>query len=122
MAGTTAVVGTVAGMDATQTVSATAPAEEVEDEEGGPTGPAPTPSSWPSWCSCSWWRGFFLARNLGYLGGSASFNLPSVTGQPVGQATAKLTQDGLVVKHTTEISTDTPGHGHLDQSGRRQPW
>ena len=25
--------------------------------------------------------------NLGYLGGSASFNLPSVAGQPVAQAT-----------------------------------
>ena len=53
--------------------------------------------------------GFFLARNLGYLGGAASFNLPPVTGQQVGPATAKLTADGLVVKTTDQVSTDAPG-------------
>ena len=109
VAGTTAVVGTVAGMDATQSVSATPPAEEVEDEEGGPNRTRTYAIILAVLVLLLLVAGYFLARNLGYLGGSASFNLPSVTGQPVGQATAKLTQDGLVVKHTAEISNDTPG-------------
>jgi eukaryotic-like serine/threonine-protein kinase len=53
--------------------------------------------------------GYFLARNLGYLGGASSFNLPSVTGQQVAPATTKLTSDGLVVKTTNQVSTDAPG-------------
>ena len=52
--------------------------------------------------------GYFLARNLGYLGGSASFNLPSVTGQPVapghGQADG---QTAWWSRHTTR-SPPTP--------------
>ncbi len=109
VAGTTAVVGTVAGMDATQSVSATPPAEAAEDEEGGPNRTRTYAIILAVLVLLLLVAGYFLARNLGYLGGSASFNLPSVTGQPVGQATAKLTQDGLVVKNTVEISTDTPG-------------
>jgi serine/threonine-protein kinase len=53
--------------------------------------------------------GFFLLRNLGYLGGSASFNLRPVTGETVAVATNKLTADGLVVKTQDETSTQTPG-------------
>ncbi len=109
VAGTTAVVGTVAGMDATQTVAATAPAEEKEEEDGGPNRTRTYAIILAVLVLLLLVAGYFLARNLGYLGGSASFNLPSVTGQPVGQATAKLTQDGLVVKATTEISSNPPG-------------
>ncbi len=109
VAGTTAVVGTVGGMDATQSVSATPPAEVAEDEESGPNRTRTYAIILAVLVLLLLVAGYFLARNLGYLGGSASFNLPSVTGQPVAQATAKLTQDGLVVKTTTEISTDTPG-------------
>ena len=121
VAGTTAVVGTVAGMDVTQSVSATPPAEEVEDEEAGSNRTRTYAIILAILVLLLLVAGYFLARNLGYLGGSASFNLPSVTGQPVGQATAKLTQDGLVVKHTAADLHRHPRHGHLDQSGRRHP-
>ncbi len=53
--------------------------------------------------------GVLLARNLGYLGGSASFNLPSVVGQQQAVATATLTGDGLHVSSTKQVSSDAPG-------------
>jgi len=53
--------------------------------------------------------GFFLLRNLGYLGGSASFNLPSVVGQQVAPATKKLVNDGLVVATHNQVSSDAKG-------------
>ena len=53
--------------------------------------------------------GFLLARNLGYLGGAPSFNLPNVTGKPVAQATTTLKSDGLTVTQTNQVSTDAPG-------------
>ncbi len=53
--------------------------------------------------------GVLLARNLGYLGGSASFNLPSVVGQQQAVATATLTGDGLQVVNTKQVSSDAPG-------------
>ncbi len=61
--------------------------------------------------------GFFLARSLGYLGGSAAFNLPNVVGQPVNQATTTLRNDGLIV-HTQNQSVQ-PGrrHGPRSQPG-----
>ena len=53
--------------------------------------------------------GYFLGRNLGYFGGAASFNLPSVVGQQVAPATTKLQTDGLVVKTSDVHSNDAPG-------------
>ncbi len=53
--------------------------------------------------------GFLLVRNLGYLGGAASFKLPNVEGQPVGQATATLRNDGLKVTPHDQVSNDTAG-------------
>jgi serine/threonine-protein kinase len=53
--------------------------------------------------------GYFLGRNLGYFGGSPSFNLQSVVGEPVAAATTKLKNDGLVVDPKTEVSNDAPG-------------
>jgi serine/threonine-protein kinase len=53
--------------------------------------------------------GFFLLRNLGYLGGGPTFNLPPVAGQTVAQATTKLAGEGLVVRTTDQVSSDTPG-------------
>jgi serine/threonine-protein kinase len=53
--------------------------------------------------------GYFLGRNLGYFGGSSSFNLQSVVGEPVATATTKLKNDGLVVDPKTEVSNDAPG-------------
>ncbi len=55
--------------------------------------------------------GFFLARQLGYLGGTSSFALPNnLVGQPVAQATRTLTADGLTVSTTNRTtSSATPG-------------
>ena len=53
--------------------------------------------------------GYFLGRNLGYFGGSSSFNLESVVGKPVAQATVQLKNDGLDVTTTQQISNDSPG-------------
>src|SRR5665213_3476200 len=53
--------------------------------------------------------GFFLGRNLGYFGGNASFNLPSVVGQQAPVATATLRADGLNVTQTQQVSNDTLG-------------
>jgi serine/threonine-protein kinase len=108
VAGTTAVVGAATGMDVTQSVAAATP-EETEGEEGGPNRTRTYAIILAVLVLLLLVAGYFLARNLGYLGGSASFNLPSVTGQPVAQATSKLTQDGLVVKTSSQISNDTPG-------------
>src|SRR5665213_1624811 len=98
VAGTTAVVGAVSAMDATQAVGAVPPAEEAAEEESGSNRTRTYAIILAVLVLLLLVAGYFLARNLGYLGGSASFNLPSVTGQPVAQATSKLTQDGLVVK------------------------
>ena len=53
--------------------------------------------------------GYLFARNLGYLGGSASFNLPSVVGQQAAVATATLRADGLNVNQVQQVSSDAPG-------------
>ncbi len=58
VAGTTAGGRGGPGMDATQTVAATAPGQRrARTRRAAPTGPAPTPSSSPSWCSSCWWPG-----------------------------------------------------------------
>jgi len=53
--------------------------------------------------------GFLLARNLGYFGGAASFNLPTVVGQQVTVATATLQADGLNVTVQQQVSDKPPG-------------
>ncbi len=53
--------------------------------------------------------GYFLGRNLGYFGGSSSFNLRSVVGEPVAEATTKLKGDGLVVDTSNQVSNDAAG-------------
>ena len=110
VAGTTQVVGSVGAMDATQSVAATAPANAGPDEdEGGSNRTRTYAIILAILVILLLVAGYLLARNLGYLGGSASFNLQSVTGQPVGVATSKLTADGLVVRNTAQISSDAPG-------------
>ena len=72
--------------------------------------------------------GFLLARNLGYLGGAASFNLPNVTGKPVAQATATLKNDGLTVtaaepgleRHRRDGDLHRPGAQLTGQEGRQR--
>lgn len=53
--------------------------------------------------------GFLLLRNLGYLGGAPSFNLPSVIGQQQTVATATLQGDGLNVSVQQQVSDKQPG-------------
>ncbi|MGO8871334.1 MAG: Stk1 family PASTA domain-containing Ser/Thr kinase [Acidimicrobiales bacterium] len=110
-AGTTVAIGAVAGTDATQAVATSTGLEpEVpEEEEEGTHRTRNYAITLAVLIVLLLVAGFFLARNLGYLGGSTSFNLPSVTGEPVAQATAKLTGDGLVVKRTNEVSNDAVG-------------
>jgi beta-lactam-binding protein with PASTA domain/tRNA A-37 threonylcarbamoyl transferase component Bud32 len=114
VAGTTQVVGAVGGMDATQAIGAVAthdpeePAEK-KDEEDNSNRTRTYAIVLAILVLLLLVAGYFLARNLGYLGGAASFNLPSVTGQQVAPATSKLTNDGLVVKTTNQVSSDAPG-------------
>jgi beta-lactam-binding protein with PASTA domain/tRNA A-37 threonylcarbamoyl transferase component Bud32 len=49
--------------------------------------------------------GVLLARQLGYLGGASSFNLPNVVGKPVAQATTTLKGDGLTVTTNNQATT-----------------
>ncbi|MGO9028219.1 MAG: Stk1 family PASTA domain-containing Ser/Thr kinase [Acidimicrobiales bacterium] len=50
--------------------------------------------------------GFFLARQLGYLGGSSSFSLPRVVGMQVAPATAELKADGLKVVTSNQANAN----------------
>ncbi len=111
VAGTTQVVGGVGDMDATQAVGAVAPPEDEApaEEEDRSNRTRTYAIVLAVLLVLLLVAGYFLARNLGYLGGAASFNLPSVTGQQVAPATSKLTADGLVVKTTDQVSTDAPG-------------
>jgi hypothetical protein len=102
------VVSAVPGMEATQAVASTSGAPDADDE--GTTNRTRTYAIILAVLLVLLVvAGYFLARNLGYIGGSASFNLESVTGEPVAQATSKLVADGLVVKRTNQVSTDAAG-------------
>ena len=49
--------------------------------------------------------GFLLARNLGYFGGgSSSFSMPLVVGQPANTATSTLRNEGLAVQIKDQVS------------------
>jgi serine/threonine-protein kinase len=110
-AGATQAVGTVGRMDDTRAVTATgaAPADEETADEGTSHRTRTYAIILALLLVALLVAGFFLLRNLGYLGGSASFNLPTVTGQTVAAATTKLETDGLVVQITHQDSTATPG-------------
>jgi len=105
--GGTTVVGAVAGLDATRTV----------DSQPGEADPESDPERERN--RTRFYAillvallvllgvvGFFLARQLGYLGGSSSFSLPAVVGLPVGQATTTLTGEGLKVTDTSQATAD----------------
>jgi serine/threonine-protein kinase len=109
-AGVTQTVGAVGGMDATQAVASIDEAENGEDaEETGSNRTRTYAIILVVLLALLALAGYLLARNLGYLGGSPSFNMPSVNGQPVDQATATLKGDGLVVKTSNQVSSQTPG-------------
>jgi serine/threonine-protein kinase len=107
---TTQALGAVDGLDATQSLAATTPGEEeVPDEEGGSHRTRTYAIILAILLIALVVAGYFLGRSLGYFGGSSSFNLPTVTGQPVARATTTLMNDGLVVKRSNQVSNDTPG-------------
>jgi serine/threonine-protein kinase len=109
-AATTQAFGTVDGLDATQAVAATSAAEdEVPEEEGGSHRTRTYAIVLAILLIALLVAGYFLGRSLGYFGGTSSFNLPSVTGQPVVQATTTLMNDGLVVKRSNQVSNDAAG-------------
>jgi beta-lactam-binding protein with PASTA domain/tRNA A-37 threonylcarbamoyl transferase component Bud32 len=54
--------------------------------------------------------GVLLARQLGYLGGASSFNLPNVVGKTQAEATTTLKGDGLTVSSNPQATTQyAPG-------------
>ena len=111
--GATQAVGAVGGADVTQAVAATTAngdnGEEGEEEEDSSNRTRTYAIILAVLLLLLLVAGFFLARNLGYLGGSASFALPDVTGQPVAQATTTLKNDGLAVKLSDQVSSQTAG-------------
>ena len=116
VAGATTVVAAAAGMDATRSV---APVTDTGNAAAGAEGDAPDESGTNRTRNYAiilgvlvvilLVAGYLFARNLGYLGGDASFNLPSVVGQPVAVATATLRSDGLNVNQVQQVSSDAPG-------------
>ena len=107
----TQVVSAVAGMEATQAIGAITATDEDRpvEEEKEPNRTRTYAIVLAVLILLLLVAGYFLARNLGYLGGAASFNLPPVTGQQVGPATSKLMSDGLVVKTTNQTSNSPVG-------------
>jgi eukaryotic-like serine/threonine-protein kinase len=110
--GATLAMGAV-GLDATQAIAATGPlgedGKEEEEEEEHPHRTRNYAITLAILLALLLLAGFFLLRNLGYLGGNAAFNLPNVVGQPASQATATLRNDGLVVHTQNEQSGKTVG-------------
>jgi eukaryotic-like serine/threonine-protein kinase len=109
VAGTTQAVGAVSRQDDTQAVGAVGAV-------GAADGNEPTSNRTRTYAIilaillvALLVAGFFLLRNLGYLGGSSSFNLPSVAGETVQVATTKLEADGLVVKARNQTSSQPQG-------------
>jgi eukaryotic-like serine/threonine-protein kinase len=108
-AGATQVVGAVGASQVTRAVSPV-PADDQDDaDDEGPNRTRTYAIILAILIVLLLVAGYFLGRNLGYFGGAPSFNLPSVVGQTVAPATAKLQADGLVVKTSDVQSTDAPG-------------
>lgn len=111
-AATTQALGRVDGADTTQAISAASALgleDEVPEEEGRSHRTRTYAIILALLLLALLAAGYFLGRSLGYFGGAPSFNLPSVVGQPVAQATTTLRNDGLVVNTTHQVSNNTPG-------------
>ncbi len=104
--GTTVAVGAVAGMDATRTLASQPGLGPDDDPEKEHNRTRTYAIILVALLVVLAVVGFFLARQLGYLGGSSSFSMPSVVGLQVGPATAKLTADGLKVTDTSQQTAD----------------
>jgi serine/threonine-protein kinase len=109
-AGTTQAIQSVGGRDVTQLVAATDGAdEEPVEEEDGSNRTRTYAIILAVLLILLVVAGYFLGRNLGYFGGASSFNLRSVVGEPVAEATTKLKNDGLVVDTSNQVSNDAAG-------------
>jgi serine/threonine-protein kinase len=110
-AGTTQAVQSVGGRDVTQLVAATDGTDEeaAGDEESGSNRTRTYAIILAVLLILLVVAGYFLGRNLGYFGGASSFNLRSVVGEPVAEATTKLKNDGLAVDTSNQASNDTAG-------------
>jgi beta-lactam-binding protein with PASTA domain/tRNA A-37 threonylcarbamoyl transferase component Bud32 len=110
-AGTTQAVQSVGGRDVTQLVAATDGADEeaAGDAEDGSNRTRTYAIILAVLLILLVVAGYFLGRNLGYFGGASSFNLRSVVGEPVAEATTKLKNDGLVVDTSNQVSNDAAG-------------
>ncbi|HVB94638.1 MAG TPA: Stk1 family PASTA domain-containing Ser/Thr kinase [Acidimicrobiales bacterium] len=115
--GATQVVGAVAGADVTQAISA-----QSRDGAGGPGDNGIADAGKERNRTRTYAIvlvvllvilaivGVLLARQLGYLGGASSFNLPNVVGKTQAQATATLRGDGLTVSSNPQATTQyAPG-------------
>jgi serine/threonine-protein kinase len=111
VAGTTQAVQSVGGRDVTQLVAATDGTDEeaAGDEEDGSNRTRTYAIILAVLLILLVVAGYFLGRNLGYFGGASSFNLRSVVGEPVAEATTKLKNDGLVVDTSNQVSNDAAG-------------
>jgi serine/threonine-protein kinase len=108
--GTTQAIQSVGGRDVTQLVAATDDAdEEPVEEEDGSNRTRTYVIVLAVLLILLVVAGYFLGRNLGYFGGASSFNLRSVVGEPVAEATTKLKGDGLVVDTSNQVSNDAAG-------------
>jgi beta-lactam-binding protein with PASTA domain len=110
-AGATQAVGAVGRADDTRAIGAVGalPGEEEADEAEIPNRTRTYAIILAILLALLLVAGFFLLRNLGYLGGGTTFPLPPVAGQTTAQATTKLAGEGLVVKTANQVSSDTPG-------------
>ncbi|HEX3840142.1 MAG TPA: Stk1 family PASTA domain-containing Ser/Thr kinase [Acidimicrobiales bacterium] len=110
--GATQVVGAVGGVDATQAISAQTRADVVGPGDNGNGEVSRDRNRTRTYVIILVALlvilaivGVLLARQLGYLGGASSFNLPNVVGKPVAQATTTLKGDGLKVSTTNQATT-----------------
>jgi eukaryotic-like serine/threonine-protein kinase len=110
-AGTTQALQSAGGPDVTQLVAATDGDDEepADEEEDGSNRTRTYAIILAVLLILLVVAGYFLGRNLGYFGGASSFNLRSVVGEPVAEATTKLKDDGLVVDTSNQVSNDAAG-------------